>query len=242
MRSFNYLFFIGTVVAGSYLAIIQDNNGENNCRVWSQNNHGCTGYSATFAKLKGKDCSGFIGAGSDDKSVKVDICGTENGEQVAWVTVNKDGTVSFLNRQGDTSSCMLENGLKVPSGCSIGNTGSSQTTTPISTGSQSSFSTAIGTSTSETARADQSPTPIFTSTPTDSPSLASTSAGKSATETPLAGQSATAIFTSTPTDSPSLASTSAGKSATGTPLADQSATAIFTSTPTDSPSLASTSA
>ncbi|KAJ5971784.1 uncharacterized protein N7479_001702, partial [Penicillium vulpinum] len=176
MRSFNYLFFIGNVVAGSYLAIIEDNDSETNCRVWSQNNHGCTGYSATFAKLKGNDCSGFIGAGFDDKSVKVDICGTENGEQVAWVTVNKNGTVSFLNRQGDTSSCMLENGLKVPSGCSIGNTGSSQTTTPISAGSQFSFSTAIGTSTSETARADQSPTPIFTSTPTDSLTLPSISA------------------------------------------------------------------
>ena len=58
MRSFNCLLLIGNVVAGSYLAIIEDNDGENNCRVWSQNNHGCTGYSATFAKLKGKDCSG----------------------------------------------------------------------------------------------------------------------------------------------------------------------------------------
>ena len=157
--------------------------------------------------------------------MKVDICGTENGERVAWVTVNKNGTVSFLNRQGDTSSCMLENGLKVPSGCSIGNKGSSQ----ISAGSQSSFSTAIGTSTSETARADQSPTPIFTSTPTDSLTLSLISAGKSATETPRADQSPTPIFTSTPTDSSSLASISAGKSATGTPLADHSPT--LTSTP-----------
>ncbi|KAJ6066953.1 uncharacterized protein N7446_003990, partial [Penicillium canescens] len=104
MRSFNYLFIIGNVVAGSYLAVIQGTDGENNCRVWSQSNHGCTGYSATFANLKGKDCSSFIGAGSDDKSVKVDICGTENGEQVAWVTVNQNGTVTFLNREGDTSS------------------------------------------------------------------------------------------------------------------------------------------
>ena len=145
------------------------------------------------------------------------------------MTVNKNGTVSFLNRQGDTSSCMLENGLKVPSGCSIGNKGSSQTTTPISAGSQSSFLTAIGTSTSETARADQSPTPIFTSTPTDSLTLSLISAGKSATETPRADQSPTPIFTSTPTDSSSLASISAGKSATGTPLADHSPT--LTSTP-----------
>lgn len=159
--------------------------------------------------------------------MKVDICGTENGEQVAWVTVNKNGTVSFLNRQGDTSSCMLENGLKVPSGCSIGNTGSSQTTTPISTASQSSFSTAIGTSTSGTARVDQSPTPTSTSTPTDSPSFISD--GKSATETPRADQSPTPIFTSTPTDSPSLDLISAGKSATGISLADHSPT--LTSTP-----------
>ncbi|KAJ6019451.1 hypothetical protein N7522_001518 [Penicillium canescens] len=224
MRSFNYLFFIGNVVTGSYLAIIQDTGGENNCRVWSQNNHGCTGYSATFAKLKGKDCSSFIGAGSDDKSVKIDICGTENGEQVAWVTVNKNGTVAFHNREGDTSSCTLENGLKVPSGCSIGKTVSSQTTTPIFTGSQTSFSTTIDMSASETARADLSPTPIFTSIHTDIQSLASTSVGKSTTETPLADQSPTPIFTSTPTNSQSLASTSASNSATETPLADQSPT------------------
>lgn len=161
--------------------------------------------------------------------MKVDICGTENGEQVAWVTVNKNGTVSFLNREGNTSSCMLENGLKVPSGCSNGNTGSSQTTTPISTGIQSSFSTAIGTSTSGTARVDQFPTPTSTSTPTDSPSLALIPAGKSATETPRADQSPTPIFTWTPTDSPSLDLITAGKSATGISLADHSPT--LTSTP-----------
>ncbi|KAJ5346973.1 uncharacterized protein N7506_000226, partial [Penicillium brevicompactum] len=163
--------------------------------VWSHSNHGCTGYSATFAKLKGKDCSTFIGTGSDDKSVTVDICGTENGEQVAWVTVNKNGTVTFLNRQGDASRCMLENGLKVPSKCSIGNTGSSQTPTLIATGSLSLFSTAIGRSASETASADQSSTLIFTPTPTNSQSLASTSAGESATETPLADQIPTLIST-----------------------------------------------
>lgn len=125
----------------------------------------------------------------------VDICGTENGEQVAWMTVNKNGTVTFLNRQGDTSSCMLENGLKVPSKCSIGNTGFSQTPTLIATGSQSLFSTEIGRSASETASADQSSTPIFTPTPKSSQSLASTSAGESATETPLADQIPTLIST-----------------------------------------------
>ncbi|OQD78786.1 hypothetical protein PENANT_c080G09169 [Penicillium antarcticum] len=176
MRSFNYLFVIGNVVAASYLAVIQGTDGENNCRVWSQSNHGCTGYSATFAKLKGKDCSSFIGADSDEKSVKVDICGTENGEQVAWVTVNKNGTVAFLNREGDTSSCMLENGLQVPS-------------------SQSSFSTAIGRSASKTAHVDQTSTPIFTWTPANSQSLASTSASNPATETPLADQSPTLAST-----------------------------------------------
>jgi hypothetical protein len=138
---------------------------------------------------------GFIGADSDEKSVKVDICGTENGEQVAWVTVNKNGTVAFLNREGDTSSCMLENGLQVPSKCSIGITVSSQMPTPISIGSQSSFSTAIGRSASETTRADQSSIPIFTSTPANSQSLASTSASNPATETPLADQSPTLAST-----------------------------------------------
>ncbi|CAG7990995.1 unnamed protein product [Penicillium salamii] len=188
------LFILENFVGGSYFAVIHDTDGEDNCRVWSDSNHGCTGYSATFAKLKGKDCSRFISAGSDDDSMKVDICGTEDREHVAWVTVNKNGTVNFLNREGNTSSCTLENGLQVPSNCSIGNTVSSLSPTSISTSSQFSFSTTIGRSYSQPARCNQSSAPIYTSTSTNSAHLASISDAGSTTESPLADQSPNLMY------------------------------------------------
>lgn len=66
-----------------------------------------------------------------DRSVKVDICGSENGHQVAWVTVNADGTITFINQQGLTASCILDNGLSVGSQCTVGEaiSGHSSTTT-----------------------------------------------------------------------------------------------------------------
>ncbi|CAG8293442.1 unnamed protein product [Penicillium salamii] len=182
------LFIVESFVAGSYFAVIHDTDGEENCRVWSDSNHGCTGYSATFVKLKGKDCSRFISAGSDDDSMQVDLCGTEDGEHVAWVTVSKNGTVNFLNREGKTSSCTLGNGLQVPSNCSIGNTVSSQSSASISTRSQSLFTTTIGRSGSQSARCNQSSAPIYTSTSTNSAHLASISDAESTTESPLADQ------------------------------------------------------
>lgn len=60
MLSFHYIYllYLGNVVSGSFLALVHDTEGETECRVWSQSNHGCSGYSAIFAKRKGKDCSG----------------------------------------------------------------------------------------------------------------------------------------------------------------------------------------
>lgn len=55
---------------------------------------------------------------SNDNAVKVDIC-LEDGQQAAWVAVNEDTTLSFMNAHGDTLSCMLENGLQVGSRCTI---------------------------------------------------------------------------------------------------------------------------
>ncbi|CAG8355190.1 unnamed protein product [Penicillium salamii] len=189
------LLIIENFVTGSYLAVIHNTDGEDNCRVWSESNHGCTGYSATFAKLKGMDCSNFISAGPDNNSIKVDICGTENREHFAWVTVNRNGTVTFLNREGDTSSCTLENGLQVFSNCSIGNTVSSQSPTSISTSSRSSFATTIGKPVSQPARCNRSSAPIYMSTPTSSAHLASNSDAESTTENPLADQSPTLAYT-----------------------------------------------
>ena len=67
---------------------------------------------------------------SSDRSVKVDICGSEDGHQVAWVTVNVDGTVTFLNQQGLTSSCSLDNGLSVGSQCTVSEITSGHSSTP----------------------------------------------------------------------------------------------------------------
>ncbi|CAG8303315.1 unnamed protein product [Penicillium salamii] len=191
---FYCLLIIESFVAGSYLAVIHDTDGEDNCRVWSESNHGCTGYSASFSKLKGMDCSNFLSAGSDNNSIKVDICGIEDREHVAWVTVSKNGTVTFLNREGDTSSCTLENGLQVFSNCSISNTVSSQSPTSISTSSQSSFAITIGKSVSQPACYSQYSTPIYMSTPTDSAHLASISNAESTTKNSLADQSPTLTY------------------------------------------------
>lgn len=47
---------IRTSLGGSLEVI--DEAGE--CRMYSIDNHGCTGYSSSFAKLDGNDCSGKI--------------------------------------------------------------------------------------------------------------------------------------------------------------------------------------
>lgn len=59
------LFVIFTLLVGIYIRatlggslLVIDNEGE--CLIWSNNNHGCTGYSAPFSLLHGDDCSGEI--------------------------------------------------------------------------------------------------------------------------------------------------------------------------------------
>jgi hypothetical protein len=97
---------------------------------------------------------GFTVDGShvDNEMLQVDICGIEDGRQVAWVKVNNDGTVSFSNQQGTIASCSLDNGLKVGSKCSVTDRGPLQSTTATSARRQSSTSnpatSQFGTSTS----------------------------------------------------------------------------------------------
>lgn len=79
----------------------------------------------------------------DREAMKLDICGTENGRQVAWVTVNKDGTIAFLNREGSTASCSLDDDLKVGSKCSVGDIKSSQVTSGVLIQMQASTSTSM---------------------------------------------------------------------------------------------------
>ncbi|CAG8282843.1 unnamed protein product [Penicillium salamii] len=166
--NFSCMFVMVNVVSASSLAIVHGTDGKDNCRV----------------------CS-------NDNSMEVDICGTENGERIAWVTVNKNGIVTFLNRMGDTSSCTLENGLQVPSNCSIGNMVSSQSTTPISTTRQSSFTNTIRRSDSQTAQVDKSLTAVYTSTSPNSAYSTSSSNTGTFIEDPLADQSQTLTYTPT---------------------------------------------
>lgn len=123
-------------LGGSFIVF----NNQGVCRIQSDTNHGCTGYSASFATLDGDDCSSMPytprvlkpfycrrltriedfainGASSDAPFLKLDICGTEDGKQVAWVTVNRNGSVSFVNQQGETAQCVLNDNLKVRSRC-----------------------------------------------------------------------------------------------------------------------------
>jgi hypothetical protein len=82
---------------------------------------------------------GFTVDGShvNNEMFQVDICGTEDGRQVAWVKVNNDGTVSFSNQQGAIASCSLDNGLKVGSKCSFTDSEPLQSTTATSARRQS---------------------------------------------------------------------------------------------------------
>lgn len=114
-----------------------------------------------FARLDGRDCSnrfndarcfdcqntesslGFAMKGTlvKNETVKLDICGKEDGRQVAWVNVKKDGTVSFLNKQGTTATCALDDGFDVGSKCSVTDNGLSQSAARTSATRQSSIAT-----------------------------------------------------------------------------------------------------
>ncbi|CAG8099631.1 unnamed protein product [Penicillium nalgiovense] len=102
---------------------------DNQCAIWSYDNHGCTGSSAFFSQLDGDDCStldkvansthpGYPMGGAE-------VCGTANNSSAAWVKVEKTGVVTFFNSQGDTSACRLDRGLKHGSRCTASGQGSS---------------------------------------------------------------------------------------------------------------------
>ncbi|KAJ5109910.1 hypothetical protein N7532_002555 [Penicillium argentinense] len=98
--------FIRTSFGGALQVIDEDRE----CKIYSNDNHGCTGYSASFGKLNGDDCSEISevvnGTRKDSASIDVAACGTENGKNVAWILVNQTGEVTFFNQNGDKAgSC-----------------------------------------------------------------------------------------------------------------------------------------
>ncbi|KAF3003915.1 hypothetical protein E8E15_001065 [Penicillium rubens] len=75
---------------------------DNQCAIWSHDNHGCTGSSAFFSQLDGDDCStldkvansthpGYSMGGAE-------VCGTANSSSAAWVKVEKPGELKHGSR------------------------------------------------------------------------------------------------------------------------------------------------
>ncbi|CAG7965386.1 unnamed protein product [Penicillium salamii] len=94
---------------------------DDQCAIWSYDNHGCTGSSAFFSQLDGDDCSGLDKVANSTHTGYpmrgAEACGTENGSSAAWVQVEKSGVITFYNFQGDKSTCTLDNKLKHGSRC-----------------------------------------------------------------------------------------------------------------------------
>lgn len=131
----------------------------------------------------------LINTGTNKELVKVDIYSTEDGKQVAWVTVNKNGRVTFLNRQGETSSCILENSLQIPSSCSLDSSISSQPLTSTFTGVQSSVLASTGKSASPILSTGKSSIKTLNLISTDYQTLVATSTREPTRETSLAENS-----------------------------------------------------
>ncbi|KAJ5861978.1 hypothetical protein N7455_006046, partial [Penicillium solitum] len=172
----------GTSQAGT-LEIIDHNR---QCLIWSTDNYGCTGYSASFGRLDGIDCSKLSEVANGNRHelnmLKVDVCGTEDGSPVAWIQVNRTGLVTFSNINGNQSSCVLNDGLKAGSWC-------------ITTG-----------------ELDKTNSPCYSSTyklPTSTPSTSTPSTSTPSTSTPSTSTPSTSTpSTSTPSTSTPSTSTS----------------------------------
>ncbi|KAJ5337312.1 uncharacterized protein N7506_005334 [Penicillium brevicompactum] len=91
------------------------------CMIWSNGNHGCTGYSSPFALPNEEDCSKLGGAvngtSRDLPMVSVEACSTAEGLPAVWILLEKTGRVTFFNKQGNISACTLSDGLRVGSTC-----------------------------------------------------------------------------------------------------------------------------
>ncbi|CAG8945131.1 unnamed protein product [Penicillium salamii] len=101
---------------GGTLEII---NIDNQCVIWSYNNHGCTGSSTFFSQLNRNNCSNKV-ANSTHSGYPLcgaEACGMENNSSAAWVKVEKPGVITFYNFQGDKLTCTLDNELKHSSWC-----------------------------------------------------------------------------------------------------------------------------
>ncbi|KAJ5642305.1 hypothetical protein N7490_006305 [Penicillium lividum] len=173
------------------------------CLIWSNGNYGCTGYSASFAILDGEDCSKLT---EQHSALSVDICGTEDGSPAAWIQVNHTGLVTFFNKNGNSSTCVLNEGLKAGSWC-IASESEVFTTKLLS---HSALSTALVSVTNKSLSTTPSSATASTATPsTATPSTATPSTATPSTATPSTATPSTATpSTATPsTATPSTATT-----------------------------------
>ncbi|KAJ5302312.1 hypothetical protein N7508_007175 [Penicillium antarcticum] len=192
-----HLFFCVPLIAlyfcaclGGTLEVI-DYDGQ--CVMWSVHNHGCTGYSAPFGLIDGSDCSHLseVEDGTREKKtvLNVDACGTEDGEPVAWITVNETGLVTFSNKNGAKTACTLNDGLKVGSSCDATNSASSSVshlcpTSSITSSGPSSIPNSAG------------PTP-------SQETISSSDSVKGSGSSSTLGSSSSTLFSETPPPSPS---------------------------------------
>ncbi|KAJ5704447.1 hypothetical protein N7536_000136 [Penicillium majusculum] len=225
----------GTSHAGTLEVIDHDRQ----CLIWSTDNFGCTGYSASFGLLDGIDCSKLSEVVNGNRHelnvLKVDVCGTEDGSPVAWIQVNRTGLVTFSNINGNQSSCVLNDGLKAGSWC-ITTEKLDKTNSPFYS-STCKLPTSTPSSGTPTARTPSART-LSTSTPsTSTPSTTIPSTSTPSTSTPSTSTPSTSTpSTSTPsTSTPSTSTPSTSTPSTSTPSTSTPSTSTpSTSTPSTS--------
>ncbi|CAG8906763.1 unnamed protein product [Penicillium salamii] len=85
---------------------------DNQCAIWSYDNHGCTGSSAFFSRLDGDDCSRLDKvANSTHPGYPMrgaEACGTENNSSAAWLRSKKLGRCTASDLIHSTKSSSTE--------------------------------------------------------------------------------------------------------------------------------------
>ncbi|KAJ5981101.1 hypothetical protein N7481_008399 [Penicillium waksmanii] len=176
--------FMRTCLGGVFQVIDEDHG----CKIYTNDVHGCTGYSASFATLHGKDCSDLTVVVGETRLglpyVDAAACGQVDGKNEAWIRVEKTGEVIFSNLNGDKAKCKLDNGLNTGSSCSASDY---KPLTSTSAGPSSSLAASY----SSTAESGSSSTITSDSTSTteSESSLATTAGSASATTSDSSGSS-----------------------------------------------------
>ncbi|KAJ5982291.1 hypothetical protein N7451_012391 [Penicillium sp. IBT 35674x] len=148
MRLSLLLFTLCPVVLGNTM---ENMDVDGLCYIYSNSTCGCTGSSEPIALLDGAFCSNLSTVDqhkrTETRAVNVTVCGPHRqaGQDLAWITADKSGLLTFQNIGGDTASCTAGKEFKVGAFCSAlsGNLIKTPTETPASTSSAK----VIGTST-----------------------------------------------------------------------------------------------